>query len=614
MTLDHLTKYRTTTHFVISLLFFGFCLLPSKLQAELYQVNIDLTDNQNGFKVEIFLPELEYPNKTLYTIPISSYGNFKDLVLEDYITDIEVFDRDYKPLKFLYWKDYHIVVDKAKYLHKIQYRVKDFKSLRHKFNLPQNGVTIDKNELYLLYSSFFIGYLEEILDLPYRVNIQYPDGVFTTNPLAKRKGKTLDAYKLENYAALIRNPIFYAKLDTLTFENRGIKTHLAVYSTNGLQTADNLERILYPIIGDFQRAADSLALKTYRFNFFFRPVKSNEPLQYGGFFHNESSFFLLPEQTNRFQQIDEIQKLTAHELMHTLCPYHLHSDKMTNIQYLNSEEKMSQHLWLYEGVTEYLSLQLLVKNKRIKKEQFFSDFSKKIQIQSRFPDISLIEASENMFQPRYQKYFSNFYHKGALVAFMLDNRLQSNTGGKKTLLSLVLELCKRYGSEKSFKENQLLEEMLDLGVPELRFLFDEYLFKKSKLPINAYLEKIGYYFYTNYEEKRGSYGLFKVKADIKTKRFRFVEVRKNELGLKEGDYLLSINEDDLGSYQTYLQMIDLLKRPEAGAPIRLVVERDGKKVKLSANAFAYYKDKENVIRPLEKATPDQLSLRAKMLE
>jgi len=588
-------------------------MLYGSLYAQSYQVYIDLTDIEKGFKVEIILPDIAYPNKTLYTIPISSYGGFKDLVLQDYITNIEVFDQDYKPLKFLYWKDYHIVIDKAKQLHKIQYRVKDFKSLRHKFKLPQNGITLDKDELYLLYSNFYIGYLEEILDLPYTIQVRYPEDVFTTNPMAIQKGKSLDAYKAENYASLIRNPLFYAKLDTLTFENKGISTHLAVYSTNGLQTADNLERILYPIISDFKKAVDSLALKTYRFNFFFRPVQSNESLQYGGFFHNESSFFLLPEQQNRFQQIDEIQKLTAHELMHTLCPYHLHSDRMANIQYLESD-KMSQHLWLYEGVTEYLSLQLLVKNKRIKKEQFFSDFSKKIQSQSHFPDMSLIETSQNIFQPRYQKYFSNFYHKGALVAFMMDSRLQHNTGGDKTLLSLILQLCKRYGPEKSFKENQLLEEMALLGVPELRFLFNEYLFKKNKLPINAYLEKIGYNFYTKYEEKRGSYGLFKIKADVQSKRFRFMEVRKNELGLQEGDFLLSINGDDLGSYQTYLQMIELLRHPDADTNITLVVEREGKRVKLSANAFAYYKKKENVIRPLEKTTPVQLSLRSQMLE
>ena len=571
-----------------------------------YEVFVDLENVSYDFKVEMIVPDYQYHTKTTYTLPIGSYGELGEVSLRDFVDDIEVFDKEGKALKFLYWKEHQIVIDNAEELHKISYKVKDFKRLRQKYDLPTNGIMLERDELYLLYANFYLGYLNDLLDIPYDIKIRYPSTVFTTNPLAKAINEREDSYHLEDYATLTRNPIFYAQLDTTSFINDGIRTHISVYSPNKLQTARNIEQIVYPIIGDFKDAVDSLALPAYRFNFFFLPDKSNQ--QYGGFFHNESSFFLLPEEKNRYQQIDEIQKLSAHELMHTLCPYHLHSDLLENIQYLNGG-KMSQHLWMYEGVTEYLSLQMLVSNKRLNQKQFFNEWIKKIVLQKHFPDMSLIEASENIFQARYQKYFANFYHKGALVAFLLDVRLQANTDGEKSMLWLIKELTNKYGSENSFQENQLLEEMAVLGGDELRPIFDSYLFGKGKVPINAYLEKVGYQFYKNYDEKTGMYGMFKINPNVQERSFQFVQVGRNELGLQEGDYLKSINGETLDSYQQYLKLIPVLKKPIPTALITIEVERNGTLQTLSGEPFIFYNPLENVIRPLEQTTEKQLLLR-----
>ena len=72
----------------------------------------------------------------------------------------------------------------------------------------------------------------------------------------------------------------------------------------------------------------------------------------GALEHGNSSFYVLPDfGDSTFTSM--IKRVALHEFMHIFTPLNLHSEQIGNFDYV--EPKMSKHLWLYEGVTEYFA-------------------------------------------------------------------------------------------------------------------------------------------------------------------------------------------------------------------------------------------------------------------
>ncbi|MBK7987987.1 MAG: hypothetical protein IPK11_13985 [Ignavibacteria bacterium] len=74
---------------------------------------------------------------------------------------------------------------------------------------------------------------------------------------------------------------------------------------------------------------------------------------YGALEHSYSSLYYLPESDNYTNIENMISHTASHEFLHIKIPLHLHSKEIDDFNFLNP--KMSKHLWLYEGVTEYFA-------------------------------------------------------------------------------------------------------------------------------------------------------------------------------------------------------------------------------------------------------------------
>ena len=65
-----------------------------------------------------------------------------------------------------------------------------------------------------------------------------------------------------------------------------------------------------------------------------------------------------------------IKRVALHEFMHIITPLNLHSEQIGNFDYV--DPKMSKHLWLYEGITEYFANLILVRSDLITEREFLA--------------------------------------------------------------------------------------------------------------------------------------------------------------------------------------------------------------------------------------------------
>jgi predicted metalloprotease with PDZ domain len=76
-------------------------------------------------------------------------------------------------------------------------------------------------------------------------------------------------------------------------------------------------------------------------------------------FRASYSYYSCFTRTNAKEElVKSMMDVVSHEFFHIVTPLSIHSKE---IQYFDYNPKMSEHLWMYEGVTEYFNLSKSIK-------------------------------------------------------------------------------------------------------------------------------------------------------------------------------------------------------------------------------------------------------------
>jgi predicted metalloprotease with PDZ domain len=62
---------------------------------------------------------------------------------------------------------------------------------------------------------------------------------------------------------------------------------------------------------------------------------------------------VLPELMPKEELVKSMMDVVSHEFFHIVTPLSIHSKEIQDFDY--NDPKMSEHLWMYEGVTEYFA-------------------------------------------------------------------------------------------------------------------------------------------------------------------------------------------------------------------------------------------------------------------
>lgn len=570
-----------------------------------YRVTIDLAGCQHDrVPVRVELPRNLSCSPCRYVLPRSVPGTYSLDYYGRFIVNARAFDAAGKELP-ISRDDSDIVVRGLPA--RIEYAVNDT------WDEPQSGVfnptgsNIQCDSNYVLNFHAFVGYIEGTKHYPYTVAITKPRGFFGATSLRRiASGTVADTLAARSYMELVDNPAMYCAPDTTSFDQSGTRVTVAVYSPNGVMRAERVATVLKPTLAAVARLLGTMPVDRYTFLFYFAGWQQRDlvgNLSFGALEHSTSSLYFLPEGRGSDQSADEmIESTAAHEFLHILVPLHLHSYEIADFDF--RAPRMSRHLWLYEGCTEYFQLLARARDTLLPPENFLRELLSNLRMMRLFyreRSISLVELSQRVLEPEYQKMYPVIYMHGPVVAFCLDVTIRQLTHGQKTLLSTIQSLMKTYGPDRPFRDEELFDAFAAEVHPSLREFFRRYVEGSELPPIADCLAALGY----RYQDSATVPAYQFENTSITLSRTSVVPLivsrrPENDFGFRNGDTLVRIN----GTLVTPENKYELLSRfiwaPTSGDTVRVLVRRSEGEAELRAAP----RRTERIVRHTFSADPD----------
>lgn len=241
-----------------------------------------------------------------------------------------------------------------------------------------------------------------------------------------------------------------------------------------------------------------LPVEKYAFLIYYESSKE-QGFMGDGLEHSRSTVCLYLSGNIDFLQ-DALNRVAAHEFFHIITPLHIHSGEIQHYDFFNP--KMSKHLWLYEGMTEYATIHMPIKQKMISLLDFEKTLEEKIKGMKEFDqNLAFTDLSKNAMEKQDQ--YMNVYQKGPLLGLCLDIKLRELSDGKMGTQDLMQHLMQKYGEDKYFNDDDLFDEITKMTFPEIRTFFKDYIEGTKPVPLKESLAKAGFI----YDENTGKVSL-----------------------------------------------------------------------------------------------------------
>jgi predicted metalloprotease with PDZ domain len=608
-------------------------------QKPAYNYVVDLTKVvDDRVYVELKTPKITTDETTFYlpkmipgTYAIADYGRF--------VVDLKAFDKKGKELPVEKLETNAWKITGAKKLAKVTYWIDDV------LDTPKDGpriypmaaTNIEDGKNFVLNTSGFFGYFANNKDVGYGVDIIRPKEFYGSTgmiavqsdlPVASLKNevksandnKRIDRYYTENYDRLIDSPLMYAKADTAVIKVANTEVLIGSYAPNEKISAKDIASTIKDLLtAQNSYLGGKLPVDKYAFIFYF----TDKPITvFGALEHSYSSFYYMPEKT-----IEELQQtvrdMAAHEFFHIVTPLNIHSQEIHHFDF--NDPKMSKHLWMYEGVTEYFAGNMQVKYGLISPQQYLEVIRNKMVIADNFIDDVPFTDISKFTLDKYSDQYYNVYQKGALIGMCMDIKLRKLSGGKYGMQNLMADLSKKYGKDQAFNDEDLFADIEKLTYPEIGEFLRKYVGGAESLPFDEVFGLVGVKHTPSLPDKKFSIGFsssalglgeYESKPRLKIAKASGLSDQGRALGLQAEDILLKVNGTSLEGdpaamsgviYQNFQALKD-------GAQLSFTVARKNEQgnyetKELSAPVQMVVSEKKHVLAFDENATPEQLATR-----
>lgn len=558
-------------------------------------VNIDLLNVEEDRVMVTVDPDRFTQSQTTFYIPTTVPGTYSIDNYGELIQDVKALDYKGNELALENTNSNTWVINNATELDKITYWVNDsFDMDGEKGIFSPSGTNIEKGENFMLNLHGFVGYFDQLKENAYKLTIERSKDLFPgtamqltgTQPNQKQPTAVTDIYNASRYFDIIDNPIMYAAPDTATIKTEGINVLLHVYSPNKVYTAQSIKEGVAEMISAQKKFLGEIDnTSNYAILLYLSNPEVPGAKGFGALEHHTSTVVVLPE-TMPLQSLNKtMTDVVSHEFFHILTPLNVHSNEIHYFDY--NDPQMSEHLWMYEGVTEYFAHLFQVNQGLIENAEFYNRISSKIENSKNFDDtVPFTVMSKNILEEPYKDAYYNVYLKGALIGMALDIRLRELSNGEKGILDLMKELSDKYGKNKPFEDKELIPAIVEMTYPEIAEFFSTYVSGPTPIPYDEYLAKVG----VEMQEKTVNTSYFikgqtpYIDGNPETGELFF---RKNinlnsflkELGVENGDVIKSVNGKDYNVQNVY-ELVMESQKWEPGNDIKMVVGRNGEQKEL----------------------------------
>lgn len=605
-------------------------LAQAQTEEDTYRYRVDLNGAANDMiSVELTVPTTFLEDEMTFHFPKIIPGTYEILDYGRFINGLKAFDSKNVELEVERTDQNTWVIKKAKKLAKISYLVEDTwdAKLREAVFEP-SGSNIEAGKNFVLNGNTCFGFFKGKEKQPFKISFDRPNNFYATTSLRRIGGDfDTDIFKASSYHELVDAPVMYCEPDTVNFKLGYGDIQISVYSPNKLTTAKDLAKRIRPVLeAQNQYLGNILPVDRYFFILYLSP-EGYPSGSVGALEHARSSFFCLTEESP-----DNIGKLVidiaSHEFFHIVTPLYIHSEQIHSFDFM--EPRMSKHLWLYEGVIEYMAQHMQAKHNLIEDTDFMDVLGEKVRSAARYKDgFSLTELSSNCLVDPYIKQYNNIYYKGAIVAACLDLKLLALSGGKYDIQVLLRDLSMYYGQDKAFKDEELFDQIIKITKqPALKDFFTKYIEGIEKLPYNEFLEPFGVEYLESAKIKEisplGGIENGALKTDTLDRFYiskfeKLDEFGRNHIGFKADDIILEWNGKPLTVKNVSGVLISYMNgvKPDDALEVKIMRKNEKGELKeqvLKTKIVKIDVDQKHVFRMKEDATPQQLALRKAWLE
>lgn len=586
--------------------------------AQPVMVNIDLINVENDRVMVTVDPDRFTQSQTIFYIPTTVPGTYSIDKYGELVEDLKAFDYQGEELLFSKNDDNSWQIDNAAELDKITYWVNDSYDLEgEKGIFSPSGTNIEEGQNFMLNLHGFIGYFDQQEEQPYKLTIERPQALFPGTSMAvsgtveniEKTGVT-DTYMANRYFEIVDNPIMYAAPDTTNIVTEGINVLVHVYSPNKVYTSHSVKPGIEEMITAQKRFLGEIDNTShYAILLYLANPEERDAKGFGALEHHTSTVVVLPETMPLESLRKTMTDVVSHEFFHILTPLNIHSNEIHYFNY--NEPEMSQHLWMYEGVTEYFAHLFQVNQDLIDEQEFYDRIASKIETSKNFDDtVPFTVLSENVLEEPYKSDYYNVYLKGALIGMALDIRLRELSNGDNGILDLMKELSGRYGKDKPFEDDNLIPEIVEMTYPEIKEFFDTYVTGTTPIPYEQFLDKVG----VEMEESTINTSYFikgqtpYIDGDPETGDIFFREgIALNsflqDLGVENEDVLKSVNGTEYNIQNVY-ELVMQSQSWQEGEEITFLVDRNGEEVELKGK-ISQPTDSEMRLRAMELPENDE---------
>jgi len=613
------------------------------LATDPYKYTVDITSVQDDkIYVELQAPRVKKKEIVFYlpkivpgTYAIADYGRM--------VSELKAYDKKGRELTVERLDDNSWKIQNAKKLRKIGYWVEDtFDTNKEGPGIFQPaGTNIEEGKNYIINTSGFFGYFEGMKKQPFEINFVRPLDFYgatglrpvvegglagkisleATTPSADNAA--VDKFEVSDYDRLVDSPLMYSKADTAIVRVANTDVLVASYSPNNVVSAKEIAATMKEVLeAQSKYLGGKLPVDKYAFIFYFtdQPVTS-----YGALEHSFSSLYYMPERTIA-QMNQQLRDFAAHEFFHIVTPLNVHSEEIDNFDF--NDPKMSQHLWMYEGMTEYFAGNVQVKYGLITPDQYLQKMRGKIIQASGYNDTLAFTVMSKNTLDKHANQYGNVYQKGALIGMALDLKLRKLSGGEYGTQELMAELSAKYGQSNAFEDDELFGVITEMTYPEIGEFFAKHVAGGEPIPYTDLLATAGVDLTTGGTTEVYSIGISQNTITLAQHNDKQMLAIANAggldefgkaLGLLDGDILYKMNGKEIPGLSELNSFMgaQIQNQPNLETfSFTVIREVDGEKKEM---VLSTANEKITASLPLglsfnANATPEQLALRKQWLE
>lgn len=588
-----------------------------------YQYKIDLTKVEDDkLTVTLLVPEnVRQKNEMVkFQIPKIIPGTYAIYDFGQYASDLKAYNIEGTELKTKKTDPNTWEIQNSSDLQKIVYKMEDTwdTELVAKFTddyvFEPAGTNFEANTNFTFNLNGLCGYFNGFERLPFYLEFDRPADFFGATALERSGGdEDTDIFYAPNYMDLVDGPIMFSKPDTAMIKVGNADVLIANYSPQGKVSAKFIAQEVEPIL-QAQKEYLGGTLPVTKYAFIIYLSENSNSGGFGALEHSYSSLYFLPEsEPENITQI--VRDVAAHEFFHIVTPLNIHSEEIHDFDYINP--KMSEHLWMYEGVTEYSAGHVQVKHGLMSIEDYLEVLEGKMRNADNYTDNLPFTTMSRLCLKEHKEEYGNVYEKGALIGMCLDIEIRKRSKGKRGLQELMRDLSKEYGKDQAFKDEELFDKIGRLTHKKVKAFLLKYVDGPTALPLEATFKQVGIKYFpekmTQQLSPLGGLGPKNIGFDgtsfLITSLDGMDDFAKVNLGFQRGDKLKKWNGTALTIENINQEIGTYMQSVEENDVLTITVERNGQEIDLSSKVVKINKLSQHVLELNPNASKKQLKLR-----